>query len=332
MGVVTEYLDAYPIADEAPIELQRDEELLFGKAQVGPIRLLQHELLGAVHFPVEFVPARFSPPRGIYECDHIRLEWQQMGNFRQPFYHRNADVDEVSYQIFGDRTLMTEHGTVEIRPGDYSRIPVGVGHDNYGRNEIHLLFYIPASVTECGPFAKKASHTIPPFEGWESKVVAEVMTECLGGPECDIASFQVDETLLLNHAKGLPEDKLISILRPTEASKGDIEWKYKSKHVWIGHTELSKSTGTPKYRRHRRAEEIQCQISGTRTVITQRGIITLEPGDFISIPNGVAFTDHVTDNSTHITVLTFNKAEAKGDIVKRAKPATTEAIAELRHV
>jgi methionine aminopeptidase len=67
-------------------------------------------------------------------------------------------------------------------------------------------------------------------------------------------------------------------------------------------------------------------------VITQRGIITLEPGDFISIPNGVAFTDHVTDNSTHTTVLTFNKAGAKGDIVKRAKPATTEAIAELRQV
>lgn len=158
------------------------------------------------------------------------------------------------------------------------------------------------------------------------------MTECLGGPECDIASSAVDETLLLNHAKSLPKDDLISVLRSTEASKGGIEWKYKSKHVWIGHTELSKSTGTPKYRRHRRAEEIQCQISGTRTVITQRGIITLEPGDFINIPNGVAFTDHVTHNSTHITVLTFKKAEAKGEIVKHAKPTTMEAIAELFQV
>ncbi len=329
MGVVVEHLDAFPIEDSPPRKIQRDERLLLSKPQAGPVKLLQHDLLGAVHFPVEFIPAKFSPPRGIYECDHIRLEWQQMANFRQPFYHRNADVDEMSYQVVGERTLMTEHGTVELRPGDYSRIPVGVAHDNFGRNEIHLLFYVPAPVIECGPVAKKARFITPPYEGWESKVLPEVMTECLGAPHCDISASQVDETLLLSYAKDADDDKLISVLQSSPSCKGETEWKYKSKHVWIGHTELNRSTGPPKYRRHRRADEIQCQITGRRTLITQRGIISLDPGDFINIPNGVAFTEHVADNSTHITVLTYHHVEPKAEIVKTATPTTEEVRNEV---
>jgi len=51
-----------------------------------------------VHFPVEYRQQPFAPPRGVYENDKLRVEWQTMDN-RQPFYTANCDVDEISYQI-----------------------------------------------------------------------------------------------------------------------------------------------------------------------------------------------------------------------------------------
>ncbi|KAH6667424.1 hypothetical protein B0J14DRAFT_489749 [Halenospora varia] len=328
MAVVTELLDAFPY-EENVREIKRHEESLFKQPKLmGPVKLLEHELVRAVHFPVEFMPAKFSPPRGVYECDQIRLEWQQMNSFRQPFYHRNADVDELSYQICGERTLMTEYGSVELRPGDFSRIPVGVAHDNYGRAEIHLLIYIPAPVYDAGTLSRTAQVMLPPFEGWESKFVAEVMTECLGGPECDISASDVDETLLLEHGKDISPDLLLRVLR-AEGKEGATEWMYKSKDVWVGNTVVSGSDPTIYYR-HRKAQEIQCQIKGTRTLITQHGIIDLEPGDFINIPNGVAFTNVATSESLHITVLTSNPAPAKAEVVKVAQAATPEAVNKVR--
>lgn len=328
MVIVTELLDSFPHEDTVH-EIKRDEEALFRKAKLmGPVKLLEHDLVRAVHFPVEFKAAKFSPPRGVYECDDIRLEWQQMNTFRQPFYHRNADVDELSYQICGERTLMTEFGTVELRQGDFSRIPVGVAHDNFGRDEIHLLIYIPAPVRDVGPLSRTAQFLLPPYEGWEAKFVAEVMTECLGGPECDISASEADETLLLEHAKSVDPDSLLRILRP-EGKQCETEWMYKSKDVWVGNT-LVKVNDPTVYHRHRKAQEIQCQIKGSRTVITQHGIIELVPGDFVSIPNGVAFTDVTSSESTHVTILTSNPAPAKTEVVKTAQIATPEAVQKLR--
>ena len=327
MKKVIEILDAYPIEDFEE-EIVRNEETFFSKPRLGPVKLLEHDLLSVVHFPAVFQPTKFAPPRGIYECDHIRLEWQIMAGFRQPFYHRNADVDEMSYQVCGDRTLMTEHGTVEITPGDFTRIPVGVAHDNFGRDEIHLLFYVPSPVRECGSVTRQGKLSIPPFDGWVAKPVAEVMTECLGGPECDVAAFMADEELLLEHASRIEEKDMIKVLRADD-SEG-TSWVYKAQDVWIGATRSS-STSQVKYRRHRACDEIQCQMKGKRTLVTQRGTVELVPGDYVSIPKGVAFSDIVQDESSvHITVLTRYPAPAKTAVAKSAVPTTFENIQQLR--
>lgn len=326
MKKVIEILDTFPVEDTER-EIARNEETFFSKPHLGPVKLLEHDLLGVVHFPTLYQPSKFAPPMGVYECDHIRLEWQKMGYFRQPFYHRNADVDELSYQIFGERTLMTEYGTVELTPGDFTRIPVGVAHDNYGRDEIHLLFYIPAPVVECGPVKDTGKLLIPPFEGWTAKTVPEVMTECLGGPECDIAAFMTDEELLLQHAAEIDPGDLIKVLR-ADVCEGTC-WIYKAKHVWIGQT-VTTSRSPAKYRRHRACDEIQCQIKGKRTLVSQRGTLELEPGDFVSIPKGVAFCDIVEESSVHITVLTLNPAPPKAVIIKTAVPTTGKSVEQLR--
>lgn len=300
MTIVTELIDALPY-HETIRKVDRNEHLLLKKPEPGAMKLWHdYDMLGVIHFPQNYIPSKFAPPIGVYECDNLRLEFQKM-NARQPFYHRNADVDEISYQVTGPRTLMTEIGSVELRPGDFSRIPVGVAHDNYGREEVHLLFYIHAPVKENCPSTKTSKHVVPPFEGWEAKPANEIMTECLGAPGRDIAVSMTDEEMLLNTPIRSKSDEAIQVLQAKEAGP-ETEWMYKSAHVWIGSTHVKDAEGKT-YRRHCRAEEIQYQVSGRRTLVTQRGTVTLEPADFVSIPNGCAFTDVASGESTHITVL-----------------------------
>ncbi|KAL2424488.1 hypothetical protein ABEF95_011026 [Exophiala dermatitidis] len=357
-SIITEHLDKFPYAEDKEashpiLSIRRDEALLFEHPTLKGIKLLDHRPLEVVHFPLEFSPQQFAPPRGIYESDFLRVEWQQMNSFRQPFYHRNADVDELSYQVCGERTLMTEYGTVELRPGDFSRIPVRVAHDNFGRQGIHLLFYIPAPVQECVKVNRTAEYKIPPFDGWQAATVTEVMTNCLGGPECDIAAAKADEMLLLKHSETIGERDYINVLRSdgadsdTDTSDHGPLWLYKSADVWIGSTRTKRPKGDhvngngvgngngsgQVYRRHSRVEEIQCQITGSRTLITQRGIVQLNPGDFVNIPVGVAFTDHVDggEESHHISILTRHPCPPKAQVVRQASPATWEAVMGIRN-
>jgi hypothetical protein len=57
----------------------------------------------------------------VFESEHVHIEWQKM-NFRQPFYPRNVGVDEIGYHISGERTLITEKGTVDLQVGDFTQI------------------------------------------------------------------------------------------------------------------------------------------------------------------------------------------------------------------
>lgn len=330
MAIVTEFIDAYP-SESTAYQVKRNEELLLQQPEPSHMKLWRdYDLLGALHFPLEYKPAKFSPPRDVYGGDFMRIEWQQM-DFRQPFYHRNADVDEISYQVCGSRILMTELGSVDLLPGDFARIPVAVAHDNYGRNDIHLLFYIHGPAKECGKVSNKTELKLPPFEGWESKTVTELMTECLGARGCDISVSLADETLLLNRPEELAmNENKINVFR-AEQWGPETEWLYKSEHVWIGTVRLDRVNGNL-YHRHRQAEAIQIQLSGHRTLISQRGVIELEPGDFVSIPRGCSYTSVTTGESIHISVLTAKETPPKAVVTKKAKPTTAALVAEIREM
>jgi uncharacterized cupin superfamily protein len=328
MPIVTELLDAFPI-DETICQLQRDEELLLtkpdAKAMPGGVKMWRdHDLLYAYTFPTKYVPSKFALPRGVFESEHVHIEWQKM-NFRQPFYHRNVDVDEIGYHISGERTLITEKGSVDLQVGDFARIPVGVAHDNRGVEDVHLIFYIPAPVNECITPSRKAEFKMPPFPGWEGKAVVEMMTDCLGSAHCDVSVSLADERKLLEAAISDPEP--LTVLRASNSA--ETEWIYKSPFVWLGSTTLSKTNGRV-YKRHRRADEMQYQVKGQRTLVTQRGTLELEAGDFVNIPLGCAFTDIVHGDSTHLSVLSRWPAPPKQDGSKVAVETTIELVAKLR--
>ena len=320
MAIVAELIDGFPIHDTVR-HVQRDEKLLLTKPSPTAMKLWRdYDLLSAITFPTSYIPSKFAPPLGVYESDFVRIEWQKMTG-RQPFYHRNADVDEISYHLVGTRTLITEKGSVDLSVGDFARIPVTVAHDNRGVEDIHLLFYIPAPVTECVASTRTTSYTVPPFQGWEpNPQITEMMTECLGAQGCDVAVSLTDEQLLLDAAED--DNDPIKVIRANGESAGGTQWMYKSSLVWIGSTTLSNSnTSEVIYKRHRCADEIQYQVSGRRTLVSQRGTIQLEAGDFVCIPLGTGFKNVLAGEleSTHLTILTRWPAAPKREYSKRAE-------------
>ncbi|WP_037857867.1 hypothetical protein [Streptomyces sp. NRRL S-340] len=327
MGTVTEIV-AVVCADEPSRTIERDEHLLLSPPHPNPfpVKLWRdHEPLSVVHFPHAYEPVPFAPPRGVYESDQVRVEWQTMDN-RQPFYHRNCDVDEISYQITGERTLMTELGTVEHRPGEFSRLPRGVAHDNYGRRESHLLFYTPAPVREERAPVRRSEAVFPPFPGWEPGDLNEAVTQCMGTPGHDITVAPVDERRLLEQVHA--EKERLSVLTGTE----DVgtTWLYRCAGFRLGSVRL---TPGPRrvYRRTLDADEIQYQISGRRTLVSQRGIVELGPGDFVRVPLGIAHTSVCAETSEHIALFSDRELPQIAETTRTAEPYTRDRLAALRH-
>jgi mannose-6-phosphate isomerase-like protein (cupin superfamily) len=318
--------DAMVMAQDRPLwSVVRDEHLLLSPPHEPkvPIKLWHdHPPLTIVHFPQEYRAQPFAPPRGVYENDEIRVEWQTMDS-RQPFYHRNCDVDEISYQIAGERTLMTELGVIEHRAGEFSRIPRGVGHDNYGRAESHLVFYLPAPVAELMPSDRESQPVFPPFPGWQPCAVNEAITQCMGAVGHDITVFPVDERRLLEQVHS--EDARMQVLR---AGDEGVTWLYGTDHVRLGMVSVTPGEER-RYRRTLDADEIQYQARGYRTLITQRGIVELAPGDFVRIPLGLAHTSVVSEPGEYVVLLSHHELPQVAETARTAEQYTAERLAHL---
>ncbi|WP_194892708.1 hypothetical protein [Catenulispora pinisilvae] len=315
------------IGSQSPLRsVERDENLLLAppyppKLKTRPWR--EHEPLAVVHYPREFQAQPFAPPRGVYENDQIRVEWQTMDN-RQPFYHRNCDVDELSYQIAGERTLMTELGVIEHRPGEFSRIPRGVAHDNYGRCESHLLFYLPAPVAELEPAERESAPVFPPFPGWQPGEINEAVTQCMGSPGHDIVIFGVDEQRLLEQVH--VEDGRMKVLRADPGRA--VIWLYETQGIRLGVVNTTPG-GARGYRRILDADEIQYQVSGRRTLITQRGIADLEPGDFVRVPLGVSQADATAEPGQYISLRSHRELPQVAETTRVAEAYSPERLEAL---
>jgi uncharacterized cupin superfamily protein len=324
MEVIEDFL---VIGSELPLRsITRDEHLLLAPPYPPkmPGRLWrEYPPLSVVHYPQEYIHQPFAPPRGVYENDEIRVEWQTMKG-RQPFYHRNCDVDEISYQIAGERTLMTELGVIEHRPGEFSRIPRGVAHDNYGREESHLLFYLPAPVTELVPVQRVSVPVFPPFPGWQPGQLNEAVTQCMGTPGHDIAVFGVDEQQLLQQAHA--EDRRMTVLRadPDRATT----WLYGTERIRIGFVSTTPG-GARRYRRRLDADEIQYQVSGRRTLISQRGLVDLDPGDFIRMPLGVAHASVTTEPGHYLSLLSHRELSQVAETTRESQAYAPERLQTL---
>ncbi|MBV9119943.1 MAG: hypothetical protein JOZ39_04490 [Chloroflexi bacterium] len=316
MGRVREILDAFPF-DEPEVVLEREESLLLKPAEMrGGSPRKPPDPIEAIYYNPVYVPKPFSPPKYVFQNDDARIEWQDM-NGRQPFYHRNLDVDELSYQVTGPRQLVTELGSLDLVPGDFVKIPVGVAHDNWGREDIHLLFYINAPVDDQLPSLRQSEpHT---FKDWEPAEVTEMLTSKLGG-----AMQRSDEKLLVDHIHS--DTRRLHLMRADSTT-----WVWKGATIWIGNTVLAPSNGT-EYRRHRNVEEIQYQISGERTLVTQLGTLELKAGDFVKIPCGCAFTNINADPVTYLSMVSTVPLQRVAEPTQQGTPRSVEDLDKLRAV
>ena len=320
---VRECIDNFPF-DGASYEVERREELLLADPLAGPGPRSERAPIEVVHFGATFVAQGFAPPRGVYESLEMRIEWQNMDG-RQPFYHRNCGVDELAYQVCGERTLITELGTLELAPGDFTRIPEGVAHDNYGRRDVHLLFYFPGPVTEQVVADRISTYKAVPFDGWQPGIINELLTEGPGGPGRDLMFAPTDEALLLQHAQH--DTARLEVLRPGD--KHRTRWLYRGPDVVLGHTAALSDDGLC-YVRHRNAEEVQYQISGKRTLVTQRGSVHLGPGDFVQVPRGVAFTSIHAEPSEHIVIASRKPIPQVAKAARQSARLSATDLASLR--
>jgi quercetin dioxygenase-like cupin family protein len=317
--------DLMVLGSDQPLQsVVRDEDLLLSPHHPNvPFKLPEQPPLAVVHYPQEFNAVPYAPPRGVYENDEIRVEWQILQG-RQPFYHRNCDVDEISYQIAGERTLMTELGVVEHRPGEFSRIPRGVAHDNYCRADSHLLFYIPAPVAELASAQRESQPAFPPFPGWQAAPANEAVTWHMGTPGRDIALFPIDEQQLLEHVHG--DNRRLQVLRRDPGHP--VTWLYGTDRVRLGMVATGPG-GERRYRRTLDADEIQYQAHGRRTLITQHGLIDLEPGDFVRIPLGISHASVATEAGDYLSLLSRSELPQVADTSRVADRYTPEWLATL---
>ncbi len=326
MAIVTEQFEVFPFDRSARVFKRNEGELLSRAVPKMPgVSWDPIPPLKVVRFDQAYQDGAFIPPRILWEGETGRVEWMQM-DFRQPMYHRNLDVDEMSYQIRGDRTLMTEFGTVELTGGDFVRIPVGVAHDNYGRRASHILWYFPTPLEDVGDVVRTSEVVIPPFEGWTADVVNEVHTDCLGGRHCDRAVQLSDELLILE--QGYTEAERLNVLSSNVAAN-DTQWIWRGEKHAIGITGITDSDGTV-YTRRRNVDEVQYQVEGTRLLISANGVVEMTPGTFTHIPVGVACASIVHGTSKHITTVTTGKLDCVWDAAHESEQWTAERIDAYR--
>ena len=176
---------------------------------------------------------------------------------------------------------------------------------------------------------KSSELRIPPFPSSKAAPNNEIVTDCLGGPGHDpIAVASIDEELLLEQAQ--QETDRIEVLR-ADIATAEICWLYRSKEVMIGHSQSPASDGR-KYQRHLDVDEIQYQLDGKRTLITDRGALDLEPGDFVRIPVGVAFASFHNDKSEHISLVSRYPVPQVAPSNQKSRSVSSYEVDQMRNI
>ena len=65
-------------------------------------------------------------------------------------WHSHDDTDDFFLVLSGRLTIKTEHGDVELGPGELHVVPKGVSHCPVAKEETHLLLIEPAGTPNTG--------------------------------------------------------------------------------------------------------------------------------------------------------------------------------------
>ncbi len=71
-------------------------------------------------------------------------------------WHRHEDTDDFFYVLKGHLLVETEHGNVELGPGELYVVPRGVMHRPVAEEEVHILLLEPMGEPNSGDPATAA--------------------------------------------------------------------------------------------------------------------------------------------------------------------------------
>jgi mannose-6-phosphate isomerase-like protein (cupin superfamily) len=72
-------------------------------------------------------------------------------------WHKHDTTDDFFYVLKGQMTLETEHGNVEMGPGDLYVVPKGVMHRPVASEEVHVMLIEPVGEPNSGDPATAAT-------------------------------------------------------------------------------------------------------------------------------------------------------------------------------
>ena len=108
----------------------------------------------------------------------------------------------------------------------------------------------------------------------------------------------------------------------------EVTWVYGTDRVRLG-VARTPDGAERRYRRTLDADEIQYQVSGRRTLATQRGIVELEPGDFVRIPLGISHASTGAEAGEYVSLLSHRELPQMAETTRTAEPYTSGRLETL---
>lgn len=124
------------------------------------------------------------------------------------------------------------------------------------------------------------------------------------------------------------ESERLQVMHP-EPVPNETEWVWKGADHWVGLVRITDSDGRV-YTRHRNADEVQYQVSGTRLLISANGVVEMKPGTFVHLPVGVAYASIVSGDSRHLATVSRYKLDSVYEGATDSEKWSLEQIDEYR--
>ena len=148
MKKVNELVTFFKSLDGEDFIVERDEEELEKKAKGG-------REMDVVHAP-DYTDGTVEPPPILYQNDDMIVEFTKQIGPQSIGWHRGADMDELTIQLKGRRSIKSEAGTVKLGPGDMNVIPRGIAHSHDGdKNDEHVIIYTKKPLKRVAPLSGK---------------------------------------------------------------------------------------------------------------------------------------------------------------------------------
>jgi hypothetical protein len=302
---------------------ERNEGELIGSSKGG-------HLLVPTFNAFDFIPAPNIPLLFLTAPSNRALVEAPRGT--QPMFHRNADFDELHFQMAGETVYETEFGLFSARPAEFMLIPAGIGHRATGKSgSLRLTLQLRDSLEAKATEGSHIGHTEydvvwhgapdwpdPP----ESKLfpkgrVTESVHTWDDEPGAQTLIERDYDRLVgsIKDASGIHKVRLFDIFTEMTGKRGPGPISFINDNFF---TECYNTVGEQfAYHRANRSDEAQLQFNGSAENISEFGTDLMDSGQLYVQRRGIA---HRVKGSPNYRRMVFYSREQWKVLVDPSKP------------